>query len=82
MQDAPPANPTIATMPERDLPIAVAFTPQALEAGRREFGCHRTHYTPTEMDAIDRYLAHGWNGAVHLRPWYGGGEHRTEILDE
>ena len=82
MHDAPAANPTIATMPESDLPIVVAFTPQDLEAGRREFACHRTQYTPAEMDAIDRYLAHGWNGAVHLRPWYGGGARRTEILDK
>ena len=56
------------------------FAPGDLEAGRRAFACHRTQYTPTEMEAINRYLAHGWDGAVHLRPWYGGGESRTEIL--
>lgn len=80
MKDAPPAQPRITTIPERYLPIAVRFAPGDLEAGRREFACHRTQYTPTEMEAINRYLAHGWGGAVHLRPWYGGGERRTEIL--
>ena len=82
MQDAPAAQPTIATMPQRYLPIAVPFAVGDLEAGRRAFACHRTQYTPTEMDAINRYLAHGWDGAVHLRPWYGGGETRTEVFDD
>lgn len=80
MADAPPAQPTIATVPQRYLPISVPFTPGDLEAGRRAFACHRTQYTPTEMDAINRYLAHGFGGAVHLRPWDGGGQSRTEIF--
>ena len=80
MKDAPPAQPRVTPIPERYLPIAVRFAPGDLEAGRRAFACHRTQYTPTEMEAINRYLAHGWGGAVHLRPWYGGGERRTEIL--
>jgi hypothetical protein len=33
------------------------------------------------MGAIMRYLAHGFQGAVHLRPWYGGGERRTGLFD-
>jgi LmbE family N-acetylglucosaminyl deacetylase len=82
MTDAPPAQPTIATLPQRYLTVAVPFTPADLEAGRRSFACHRTQYTPTEMDAINRYLAHGWGGSVHLRPWNGGAERRTEIFHE
>ena len=82
MTDAPPAQPTVTPMARRYLPIAVPFAPGDLEAARRAFACHRTQYTPTEMDAIMRYLAHGFDGAVHLRPWYGGGESRTEILDK
>jgi len=81
MKDAPPARPTVTAVPERYLSVAVPFTPADLEAGRREFACHRTQYTPTEMDAINRYLAHGWNGAVRLRPWNGGGERRTSVFD-
>jgi LmbE family N-acetylglucosaminyl deacetylase len=80
MKDAPPAQPRVTPVPERYLPIAVRFEPGDLEAGRRAFACHRTQYTPTEMEAINRYLAHGWGGAVHLRSWYVGGERRTEIL--
>lgn len=82
MKDAPPAQPHVTPIPQRYLPIAVPFAPGDLEAGRRVFACHRTQYTPTEMDAINRYLAHGFDGAVHLRPWYGGGESRTEIFDK
>ena len=82
MKNAPPAQPNVTAMPQRYLPIAVKFAPGDLEAGRRAFACHRTQYTPTEMEAINRYLAHGWDGAVHLRPWYGGIDRRTEILDK
>lgn len=70
MDDAPDARPEIATMPQRHLPVAVWFTPEDLEATRRSFACHRSQYTGEEMDAIIRYLGHGFDGAVHLRPWY------------
>ena len=82
MKDAPSAQPRVTPVPERYLPIAVPFAPGDLEAGRRAFACHRTQYTPTEMAAINRYLAHGWDGSVHLRPWYGGGSSRTDIFDD
>jgi LmbE family N-acetylglucosaminyl deacetylase len=82
MKDAPPAQPSVTSVPERYLPIAVPFAPGDLEATRRAFACHATQYTPAEMDAIMRYLAHGFQGAVHLRPWYGQGERRTELFEE
>jgi LmbE family N-acetylglucosaminyl deacetylase len=82
MADAPPAQPTVTSVPQRYLPIAVPFAPGDLDAAHRAFACHRTQYTPTEMDAINRYLAHGWGGAVHLRPWFGGEEKRTDIFDK
>ena len=82
MKDAPPAQPTVTSVPERYLPISVPFASGDLEAARRAFACFLTQYTPTEMDAINRYLAHGWDGVVRLRPWFGGGESRTGILDK
>lgn len=81
MEDAPAAQPNVTPMAERYLPIAVAFTPGDLEAGRNAFACHRTQYTPAEMDAIMRYLAHGFDGAVHLRPWYEASEGGTPLFD-
>ncbi|MBW3553973.1 MAG: hypothetical protein KY466_10705, partial [Gemmatimonadetes bacterium] len=81
MEDAPAASPEIATIPRAHLAVAVPFEPADFEAGRRAFACHATQYTPAEMDAIMRYLAHGFDGAVHLRPWFGTAEHRTELFN-
>jgi LmbE family N-acetylglucosaminyl deacetylase len=71
MRDAPAARPTIATMAERFLTVRVSFEPGDLESTRRAFACHATQYTAEEMSAIMRYLAHGFGGDVHLRPWRG-----------
>jgi LmbE family N-acetylglucosaminyl deacetylase len=68
---APPARPTVNGMAESLLTVRVAFEERDLVAGREEFACHRTQYTPAEMDVINRYLAHAWNGSVWLRPWTG-----------
>ena len=80
MKDAPPARPQIITMPQQHLTVAVPFAPEDLEAARRAFACHRTQYTRAEMDAINRYLEHGFDGAVHLRPWLASGERRTDLF--
>jgi LmbE family N-acetylglucosaminyl deacetylase len=82
MKDAPPARPNVTSIPQRHLPIAVPFAPEDLEAAHQGFACHRTQYTPAEMNAIMRYLAHGFDGAVHLRLWYGEVESRTDLFDE
>jgi len=68
---APPAQPTVNGMAEALLTVRVPFEERDVAAGREEFACHRTQYTPAEMDAINRYLAHAWNGTVWLRPWTG-----------
>jgi LmbE family N-acetylglucosaminyl deacetylase len=68
---APRANPSVNGTAEALLTVRVPFEERDLAAGREEFGCHKTQYTQTEMDAINRYLAHAWNGSVWLRPWNG-----------
>jgi LmbE family N-acetylglucosaminyl deacetylase len=68
---APPAQPTVNGMTEVLLTVRVPFEERDLLAGREEFACHRTQYTPVEMDAINKYLAHAWNGSVWMRPWNG-----------
>jgi len=68
---APPAEPTVNGMAQALLTLRVPFEEQDLKAGREEFACHRTQYSPAEMDAVNRYLAHAWNGSVWLRPWNG-----------
>jgi LmbE family N-acetylglucosaminyl deacetylase len=68
---APPARPTVNGMAEALLTVRVPFEERDLAAGREEFACHRSQYTSAEMDAVNRYLAHAWNGTVWLRPWNG-----------
>lgn len=77
MEDAPPARPHVTPMPEEWLTVSVPFEPEDFEAGRRAFACHATQYTPAEMDAIMEYLGHGFDGAIHMRPWFGAAELRT-----
>jgi LmbE family N-acetylglucosaminyl deacetylase len=71
LRTAPPASPSVHGMAEALLTVRVAFEARDLAAGREEFACHRSQYTPAEMDAVNRYLAHAWNGTVWLRPWNG-----------
>jgi LmbE family N-acetylglucosaminyl deacetylase len=71
LRTAPPAEPTVNGMAEALLTVRVPFEERDLAAGREEFACHRTQYAPAEMDAVNKYLAHAWNGAVWLRPWNG-----------
>ncbi|MGH7446866.1 MAG: PIG-L deacetylase family protein [Longimicrobiales bacterium] len=81
MTHAPPARPEVTAVPQKHLPVAVSFAAEDFEAARRAFACHRTQYTPAEMNAIMRYLEHGFDGAVHLRPWYTTAERRTDLFD-
>jgi LmbE family N-acetylglucosaminyl deacetylase len=71
LRTAPPAQPTVNGMAEALLTVRVPFDDRDLAAGREEFACHRSQYAPAEMDAVNRYLAHAWNGTVWLRPWTG-----------
>ncbi len=71
LRTAPPAEPTVNGVAEALLTVRVPFEARDLAAGREEFACHRTQYAPAEMDAVNRYLAHAWNGTVWLRPWNG-----------
>jgi LmbE family N-acetylglucosaminyl deacetylase len=71
LRTAPPAQPTVNGMAEALLTVRVPFEERDLAAGREEFACHRSQYAPAEMDAVNRYLAHAWNGTVWLRPWNG-----------
>ncbi len=71
LRTAPPADPTVNGVAEALLTVRVPFEERDLAAGREEFACHRTQYAPAEMDAVNKYLTHAWNGTVWLRPWNG-----------
>jgi LmbE family N-acetylglucosaminyl deacetylase len=69
LRTAPRANPTVNGVAESLLTVRIPFEERDLVAGRESFACHRTQYTPTEMQAINAYLAHAYNGVNYLRPW-------------
>jgi LmbE family N-acetylglucosaminyl deacetylase len=71
LRTAPRAQPTVNGMAEAYLTVRVPFDEQDLVAGREEYGCHKSQYTPAQMAAVNAYLAHAWNGTVWLRPWTG-----------
>jgi LmbE family N-acetylglucosaminyl deacetylase len=71
LRTAPRASPTVNGMTESLLTVRVPFEERDLVAGREEFACHRTQYAPAEMDSVNKYLAHAWNGRVWMRPWNG-----------
>jgi LmbE family N-acetylglucosaminyl deacetylase len=71
LRTAPKADPTVNGMAQSLLTVRVPFDQRDLVAGREEFACHRTQYAPAEMDAVNAYLAHAWNGNVWMRPWNG-----------
>jgi len=68
LRTAPEASPTVNGMAEALLTVRVPFEKRDLTAGREEFACHKSQYAPAEMDSVNRYLAHAWNGTVWLRP--------------
>lgn len=71
LRTAPRAQPTVNGMAQALLTVRVPFEERDLVAGREEFACHRSQYTQTEMDVVNRYLEHAWNGTVWMRPWNG-----------
>lgn len=71
LRTAPTASPTVNGMAMSLLTVRVPFEERDLVAAREEFACHASQYTPEEMEAVNRYLAHAWNGTVWLRPWQG-----------
>ncbi|HEY3286370.1 MAG TPA: PIG-L family deacetylase [Gemmatimonadaceae bacterium] len=71
LRTAPAARPGVNGMAESLLTLRVPFEARDLEAQRDEYACHKTQYTPTEMDSVNKYLAHAFNGFVWLRPWNG-----------
>ena len=71
LRTAPRANPTVNGVAEALLTVRVPFEERDLVATREEFACHKSQYTPTEMAAVNAYLAHAWNGTVWMRPYDG-----------
>jgi LmbE family N-acetylglucosaminyl deacetylase len=71
LRSAPPSSPTVNGVAEELLTVRVPVESRDVIAGQEAFGCHRSQYTSPEMAAINRTLAHVWNGSAYLRPWNG-----------
>ena len=71
LRTAPPSSPTVNGVAEDLLTVRVAVENRDVVAGQEAFACHRSQYTAPEMAAINRTLAHVWNGVAYLRPWNG-----------
>ena len=59
-----------ATDPAR-LPVRVAYSTADQQASHRALECHKTQWTPEEMQNLERSLDAAWNGRVFFRPWFG-----------
>ena len=79
VRTAPRASPGVNGIATELLTVRIPFEQQDLIAGREEFGCHKTQYTQAEMDAVNAYLAHAWDGRVWLRPFNGAMRDRAAL---
>lgn len=80
MATAPPARPSVTPMASRYLTARIPFTDADREAARASFACHASQYTPEQQEAINRYLDHGFEGAVRLREWHASGSEEPEFF--
>lgn len=71
LRAAPPSSPAVNGVAEDLLTVRVTVENRDVVAGQEAFACHRSQYTSPEMAAINRTLAHVWNGTAYLRPWNG-----------
>ena len=68
---APRSAPRVTGVADALITVRVPFEPQDLIAAQESFACHRSQYTAAEMDALNKTMAHVWNGVAYLRPWNG-----------
>ena len=71
LRSAPPSVPRLNAVAGELLMVRVPVEKQDIAAARDSFACHATQYTPAEMGALNRTMAHVWNGVAYLRPWNG-----------
>ncbi len=71
LRSAPPSVPRLNAVGGELLTVRLPVEKQDIAAARDSFACHATQYTPAEMGALNRTMAHVWNGVAYLRPWNG-----------
>ncbi len=53
------------------LTVRISFTKPDQLAYHKALECHKSQFTPEEMQKFERDLDNGWNGNVMFRPWFG-----------
>lgn len=69
-----------ATVMDDALDTRVAYTAEDAERARKSLACHRSQFTPEDMEMIGGLLQQVHQGRMHLRRWSGGGP-RTDLFD-
>ena len=72
--------PEIGVVDDRYLPVRIAYQEQDVRAAAEALACHKTQYTPEEMAAMLRMARSVEDGAVRLRPWFGGSDLVTDLF--
>ena len=77
-----PANNPIplATVDERFLTVKVAVTPQDYEKSKAGWLCHRTQYTPEQIEQLYQSLVAAQGGIAHFQPQGVGKGKRDSLL--
>jgi LmbE family N-acetylglucosaminyl deacetylase len=70
----------IAVVDDRYLPVRIAYQEQDARAAAEALACHKTQYTPEETAAMLRLARSVEDGAVRLRPWFGGSDPVTDLF--
>jgi LmbE family N-acetylglucosaminyl deacetylase len=51
------------------LPVQVSFSTADQNAFHRSLECHKSQFTPEEMQKVERVFDKAWNGSESFRPW-------------
>jgi LmbE family N-acetylglucosaminyl deacetylase len=54
-----------------ELSVGVPYTAADQQTAHRALECHKTQWTPEEMQNLERSLDAAWNGRIFFRPWFG-----------
>jgi LmbE family N-acetylglucosaminyl deacetylase len=60
------------------LTVNVSYSKSDEAAFRRGLECHKSQYSPEEIQKFEEALTHGWNGTIAFRPWFG--DHKSNDL--
>ena len=80
LRSAPPSVPRVNAVAGKLLMVRLPVEKQDIAAARDSFACHATQYTPAQMGALNRTMAHVWNGVAYLRPWNGPLRSRSRLF--